>query len=162
MFTADLAHRCQTVDVNCDAAAAARLCAAGPEPYLILVDSDGEPCGLVQAQEGLRRLLPASLVVHADLISLSGPFAQAQLARALRGRTVGDLLLETVPPLTVAHDTKVSQILYRLMSSDTPAAAVVDRTGTRPRVLGVVTAQRLLRLLLEERGHRHDELRASV
>ncbi|MFE0130990.1 CBS domain-containing protein [Streptomyces sp. NPDC059037] len=162
MFAADLANPCQTVDVDCDAVVAARLLAISPEPYLVLVDSAGEPCGLVQAQEVLRHLLPESLTVHAGLISLSGPFAQVQRDRALGGRSLGDLLPGPRQPLTVAPDSDVSQVFIRLTRTDSPAAVVLDRTGGRPQVCGIVTAQRLLRVLLEERGHRHDELQDSV
>ncbi|MDG4856681.1 CBS domain-containing protein [Streptomyces sp. T-3] len=162
MFATDLAHPCQTVDVDCDAVVAARVLAVSPEPFLVLLDSEGEPCGLAQAQEVLRHLLPNSLAVQAGLISLSGPFAQAQLDRALGGRTLGDLLPARRPPLTVTPGTGVSQVFVRQTRSDCPAAVVVDRTGARPRVLGIITAQRLLRVLLEQRGHPQDELQDSA
>ncbi|MFI1677377.1 CBS domain-containing protein [Streptomyces sp. NPDC020607] len=162
MFAADLAHACQTVAVDCDAAVAARLLAISAEPYLVLVDSNGEPCGLVPAQELLRHLLPDSLALHVDLFSLSGPFAQAQRDRALGGRTLGDLLTGSSPPLTVTPDTDISQVFIRVTRTNSPAAVVLDRTGERPRVRGIVTAQRMLRVLLEEHGRQPDDLQDSV
>ncbi|MBC9718347.1 hypothetical protein H9Y04_38065 [Streptomyces sp. TRM66268-LWL] len=150
MTAAELARACQTVEADCDAVVAARLLSVSPEPYLVVVDSGGEPFALALAEEVLRRLVPDSLATHGGLVSLSGPFAQAHLAKSLGGRTVQDLLPEMPEPPCVAPDTLISQLYVRLTRSHSPAAVVVDRRDARPRVLGIVAVQRMLRRLLDQ------------
>ncbi|MER7173522.1 CBS domain-containing protein [Streptomyces mesophilus] len=162
MYAADLAHPCQTLDLDCDAVVAARLLAVSSESFLVLVDSSGEPLGFAHAQEVLRHLLPSSLTAHPGLISLTGPFARAHLARGLSGRRLVDLLPPPSPPLLVTADTGVTQVLARLTRTDSPAAVVVNREGARPEILGIITAQRLLRVLFEERGAGDDGLLDSA
>ncbi|SDL02974.1 CBS domain-containing protein [Streptomyces indicus] len=162
MYAADLAHPCQSLDVDCDAVVAARLLAVSSEPFLVLVDSGGEPLGFAHAQEVLRHLLPSSLTAHPGLISLTGPFARAHLARGLSGRRLLDLLPPLTPPLHVTADTEITQVLARLTRTDSPAAVVVDREGARPDIRGIITAQRLLRLLFEERSSSEDGLLDSA
>ncbi|WP_327354522.1 CBS domain-containing protein [Streptomyces sp. NBC_01304] len=147
MFAADLAYVCQTVELECDAVVAARMVAASPEPFLVLVESSGEPRAVLQAQELLHHLLPGSLAAQPGLISLSGPFAQAQLSRALSGRRVGDLLPMPEPPPTVTPRDRLSTVLLRLRQANSPVVVVIDPAGTPVR--GIITAQRLLRRLLD-------------
>lgn len=65
---------------------------AGSESFLVLVDDLGGPHSFNQARDFLGHLLLGSLRAEPGLLSLTGPFAQAHVVRALGGKRVGDWL----------------------------------------------------------------------
>jgi hypothetical protein len=153
MLARDLARPCYIVALHCDAIAAARLLCAGSVPFLVLVDSSGEPHSFIQAQELLRHLLSGSLRAEPGLISLTGPFAEAHVVRALGGQ-VGDWLSEhATAPVVVTPNTPLTQVMVHLLRTDSPGVVVADRTRDSLRIHGVITAQQLLGRLLKQTLH---------
>ncbi|HET6352815.1 hypothetical protein [Streptomyces sp.] len=145
MLARDFARPCHVVDLHCDAIVAAHMLCAGSESFLVMVDSSGEPHSLIRARDILGHLLSDSLRAEPGLLSLTGPFAEAHVVRALAGKRVGDWLCGHGTALAVvAPKTPLIQVLLLLLRTDSPGVVVAEREEEGTRIHGVISAQLLL------------------
>ncbi len=145
MHAEDMAEDYPVVALDSDALEAARLLAEHRLPGLVVTDADG-PRSVLPASQVVRFLVPGYVQDDPSLARVLGESMADHAADALAGKSVGDLIHSDGPELAVvnADDTilEVAAIMARLRC---PLAAVLKGD----RLIGVVTASRLLELALE-------------
>ncbi|MET7575042.1 CBS domain-containing protein [Streptomyces sp. NPDC005492] len=147
MRARDLAVEYETVGVDTDAMAAARLMAEHRLPALLVVDEEGAPKAILPASQMIKILVPAYVVEDPALAAVIDERHADRLCQALKGRTVRDCLSKTVPAPPVAEpDATALEVAAQMAQVRSPLVAVVDKSGTR--LLGVITASHLLEQLL--------------
>ncbi|WP_406174968.1 CBS domain-containing protein [Streptomyces sp. NBC_00996] len=149
MRARDLAVEYETVGVDTDAMAAARLMAEHRLPALLVVDGDGTPKAILPASQMIKILVPAYVVEDPTLAAVVDERHADRLCQALKGRTVRDCLSKSVPaPPVAAPDDTALEVAAQMAQVRSPLVAVVDRDKTATRLLGVITASHLLERLL--------------
>ncbi|MEU3253384.1 CBS domain-containing protein [Streptomyces sp. NPDC006997] len=153
MRARELAVDYETVDVDSDALAAARLMAEHSLPGLLVLDRRGAPKAVLPAAEMIKLLVPNYVVEDPALAAVVDEAHADRLCLALVGRRVGDCLpgRAAPPPVADPDDTalEVAALMARVHS---PVVAVAERTKDGPRLLGVITASHLLHRLLTRTG----------
>ncbi|MEU3986611.1 CBS domain-containing protein [Streptomyces sp. NPDC026672] len=153
MRARDLAVEYRSVSVESDVLEAARLMAEHKLPALLVLDERGEPKAILPASQMVRLMVPAYVVEDPALAAVVDEQHADRLCQALAGRRVGDCLSSTAsaPPIADPDDTalEVAALMARARSP-LVAVATKDKAGTR--LLGVVTASRLLHELLGKAG----------
>lgn len=144
MRAGQIAEPYPVVDVGTSALVAARLIGRDRLPGLVVTEADGSPKAVLPASEVVRFIVPDYVQADPTLAGVIGEIAADKIASRLAEATVGDLL-PTRPvelPVLKADDTLVelAAVMARLRS---PLCAVVDGN----RIIGVVTASRLLELV---------------
>lgn len=158
MRARDLAVEYETVSVGSSAVDAARLIAEHRLPGLLVVDERGEPKAVLSASRMVEALVPAYVVEDPALAAVVDEKHADRLWRALAGRRVGDCLpREAAPPPVAAADDTALQVAALMARVRSPLVAVTERAGgrregERTRLLGVITASRLLHELLGAEG----------
>jgi CBS domain-containing protein len=140
-----IAEEFPVVDVDSDAAEAARLLAEHRLPGLVVTDRSGCPLCILPASQVVRFLVPSYVQEDPSLAAvLDEPMAD-RVADKLGGTPVRGVLPHTAPELAVvrADDTivEVAAIMARLRC---PLAAVLNGR----RLVGVITASRLLQVAM--------------
>lgn len=147
MRAGEIAEPYPVVGVNTSALVAARLIARDRLPGLVVTDLDGTPTAILPASEVVRFVVPEYVQADPTLAGVIGELAADRIADRLGDSTVGDLLPERPVELPVlkADDTvlELAAVMARLRS---PLCAVVEGG----RIIGVVTASRLLELVCGE------------
>ena len=145
MHAEDMAEEYPVVAFDSNAIDAARLLAEHRLPGLVVTDDDG-PRSVLPASQVVRFLVPGYVQDDPSLARVLGESMADHAADALDGKTVGDLIHSDGPELAVvdADDTivEVAAVMARLRC---PLAAVIKEE----RLIGVVTASRLLELALQ-------------
>ncbi|WP_284740354.1 CBS domain-containing protein [Amycolatopsis sp. RTGN1] len=148
MHAVEMAEDYPVVDLDSDALAAAQLLAERRLPGLVVTDASGCPCSILPASQVVQFLVPRYVQ---DDPSLAGVLDESMADRAagkLSGKTVRSLLPEKPSelPRVQADDTivEVAAIMARLRC---PLVAVMEDK----RLLGVISASRLLELALTPR-----------
>ncbi|GLY42765.1 CBS domain-containing protein [Amycolatopsis sp. NBRC 101858] len=148
MHAVEMAEEYPVVDVDSDALAAAKLLAERRLPGIVVTDASGCPCSILPASQVVQFLVPQYVQ---DDPSLAGVLDESMADRAadkLGGKTVRSLLPEKPAelPRVQADDTivEVAAIMARLRC---PLVAVMEDK----RLLGVISASRLLELALTAR-----------
>ncbi|MCX4767878.1 CBS domain-containing protein [Streptomyces sp. NBC_01275] len=153
MRARDLAVGYETVSVDSDALDAARLMAEHRLPGLLVLDAKGEPKAILPASQMVRTLVPEYVIEDPALAAVIDEKHADRLCQALAGRRVGDCLSDkpTPPPVVDPDDTalEVAALMARVRS---PLVAVVEKQAGGARLLGVITASRLLHELLGALG----------
>ncbi|MGW0734263.1 CBS domain-containing protein [Streptomyces sp. NPDC002851] len=149
MRARDLAVAYETVEVDSDAMAAARLMAEQRLPGLLVVDGRGRPAAVLPASQLIKILVPSYVVDDPTLAAVVDEKHADKLCSALAGRTVGDCLpkRDSAPPVADPDDTalEVAALMARVHS---PLVAVVEKATDGHKLLGVITASHLLDQLL--------------
>ena len=149
MRARDLAVEYETVGVDTDALAAARLMAEHKLPALLVVDEQGVPKAILPASQMIKILVPAYVVEDPTLAAVVDERHADRLCQALVGRTVRDCLSKSVPaPPIAAPDDTALEVAAQMAQVRSPLVAVVDRDKAGARLLGVITASHLLERLL--------------
>lgn len=149
MRARDLAVEYETVGVDTDALAAARLMAQHKLPALLVVDGQGVPKAILPASQMIKILVPAYVVEDPALAAVVDERHADRLCQALVGRTVRDCLSKSVPaPPIAAPDDTALEVAAQMAQVRSPLVAVVDREKSGARLLGVITASHLLERLL--------------
>jgi CBS domain-containing protein len=147
MRAAEIAEPYPVVGPDTPALLAARLIARDRLPGLVVTDRDGIPKAVLPASEVVRFMVPDYVQDDPTLAGVLGEMSLQQISGRLRQATVADLLSARRLELVVlkADDTvlELAAIMGRLRS---PLCAVVDGK----KILGVVTASRLLELVCED------------
>ncbi|MFE9097077.1 CBS domain-containing protein [Streptomyces sp. NPDC007264] len=149
MRARDLAEECETVGVDTDALAAARLMARHKAPALLVVDEGGAPKAILPASQMIKILVPAYVIDDPTLAAVIDERHADRLCQALQGRTVRDCLSKSVPAPPVAEcDATALEVAALMAQARSPLVAVVEEDEAGVRLLGVITAAHLLERLL--------------
>ena len=150
MRARDLAVDYESVNVDSDAVAAARLMAEHKLPGLLVLDERGEPRAILPASQMVKVLVPEYVIEDPTLAAVVDEKHADRLCQALAGRSVGDCLPRDAPPPPIADpdDTalEVAALMARVRS---PLVAVAEKSKDGTHLLGVITAAHLLHELLE-------------
>ncbi|WP_328769833.1 CBS domain-containing protein [Streptomyces sp. NBC_00286] len=151
MRARDLAEPYVSASKNADAIEAVRLIVERSPPGLLVMDAVGQPYTALPVCDVVRTLLPGYVQEDGGLARVIDERHADHFCRALRGRTVADCLPAQRPFLpTAAPDWTAVEIAELMARSRSPLIAVVERSDEDPgRLLGVVTAARLLERLLQ-------------
>lgn len=151
MRAGDLAQPFETVTPETEVLAAAQAMAEARQPGLIVCREDGNPYTIVPGSQVLRFLIPDYLQETPALARALDEQASEDLCRKLERTTVRELLphprdIDELPVVDVgATPLEVAAVMARMHS---PVVAVVDDDGGTGRVVGAITASRLLGHLL--------------
>jgi CBS domain-containing protein len=147
----DLAEPYVSGSKDADAIEAVRLIVERSLPGLLVMDAAGQPYAALPVWEVVRTLVPGYVREDGGLARVIDERHADHLCRALRGRTVADCLPAQRPLLaTAVPDWTAVEIAELMARSRSPLIAVVERSDEDPgRLLGVVTAARLLERLLQ-------------
>ncbi|MFF9408180.1 CBS domain-containing protein [Streptomyces anandii] len=149
MRARDLAVEYETVGVDTDAMAAARLMAERRLPALLVVDEEGAPKAILPASQMIKVLVPSYVVDDPALAAVVDERHADRLCQALQGRTVRDCLSKKVPvPPLAEPDATALEVAALMAQVRSPLVAVVQRDRSGSRLLGVITASHLLERLL--------------
>ncbi|POX51280.1 CBS domain-containing protein [Streptomyces sp. Ru72] len=149
MRARDLAVEYETVGVDADAMAAARLMAEHRLPALLVVDDEGVPKAVLPASQMIKILVPAYVIDDPTLAAVVDERHADRLCQALKGRTVRDCLSKSVPAPPVAEpDATALEVAALMAQVRSPLVAVVEENEGGIRLLGVITAAHLLERLL--------------
>jgi CBS domain-containing protein len=131
--------------LDADALEAARLLAEHRMPGLIVTDEDGKPHSVLGASQVVRFLVPSYVQDDPTLAGVIDEQFADKVADKLSGHTVRELLPKDRPELAVAEaDDTIIEVAAVMARTRCPLVAVVENN----KVLGVVTASRLLELAL--------------
>lgn len=134
------------VGQDSDALEAARLLAERRLPGLVVIDAAGVPVALLPASQVVQFLVPSYIQDDPSLAGVLDESMADRIADRLAGRTVKSLLPREVPELPrVAADDTLVEVAAIMARTRCPMAAVMEGR----RLLGVVTASRLLQLALD-------------
>lgn len=145
MLARDLVEDHPSVDIGSDALEAARLLGEYHLPGLVVTADGGRPVAVLPASQVVRFVIPDYVRDDPPLARVLNEKTADRIATELAGRTVADMLADRPTGLPVLHasDTllELAALMARLRS---PLVAIVEDS----RLLGVVTAARLLALAL--------------
>ncbi|MFG3509368.1 CBS domain-containing protein [Streptomyces sp. NPDC047821] len=150
----DLAEPYPYVTTDDDAIDAARLLAENSLPALLVLDADGQPHAIVPGSQLLRQLIPSYAVDDPLLASSVEDGAGSEIAERLEGLTVAEWVPRRLfPPPYVGPDATPMEVAALMARTHSPLVAVIEREGAgRVRLLGTVTAARLIRYVLVRLG----------
>ncbi|MFC8513953.1 CBS domain-containing protein [Streptomyces sp. NPDC057257] len=149
MLARDLAVEYETVGVDTDAMAAARLMAEHRLPALLVLDEQGVPKAILPASQMIKVVVPAYVIEDPTLAAVVDERHADKLCKALAGLTVRDCLSKSLPAPPVAEpDATALEVAALMAQVRSPLVAVVDKDKSGMRLLGVITAAHLLERLL--------------
>jgi len=157
MLARDLAEPYPTVRLDDPALDAARLLAERGLPGVLVVDDQGFPRAVLPASQLVRLIVPDYILEDPTLAAVIDEAHADRLAQALTGLSVRDALPRPTPEPTLAPgDATAVEVAALMARARSPLVAVMERTrtsrggqGQPPRLLGAITAARLLQRLLE-------------
>ncbi|GAA3387335.1 CBS domain-containing protein [Streptomyces roseoviridis] len=150
MRARDLAESYPFVTTDDDAMDAARLLARSSLPALLVLDSDGQPHAIVPGSQVLRQTLPEYVINDPLLASAAAEAVDAEIADRLAGRTVAEWLPRRLfPPPYVGPDATAVEVAALMARTHSPLVAVIERDGDGVRLVGTVTAARLMSCFLD-------------
>ncbi|MER7519248.1 CBS domain-containing protein [Streptomyces sp. NPDC126499] len=150
MRARDLAESYPYVTTDDDAMDAARLLARDSLPALLVLDADGQPHAIVPGSQVLRQALPEYVIHDPLLASAAGEAIDAEIAERLAGRTVAEWLPRRLfPPPYVGPDATAVEVAALMARTHSPLVAVIERHGGQVRLIGTVTAARLMSCFLD-------------
>lgn len=147
MRAADIAEPYPVVGLDTPALIAARLIARDRLPGLVVTDASGAPRAVLPASEVIRFMVPDYVQDDPALAGVLGDVPIQQISARLGRATVAELVSAHPVDLAVMRgDDTVVELAATMARLRSPLCAVVDGT----RILGVVTAARLLELACGE------------
>ncbi|MFE0104498.1 CBS domain-containing protein [Streptomyces sp. NPDC059009] len=153
MRARDLAIEYESVSVDSDAMAAARLMAEQKLPGLLVLDGKGEPKAILPASQLVKMIVPTYVIEDPTLAAVVDERHADRLCHVLKGRTVGECLSSkaTPPPIAAPDDTalEVAALMAQVRS---PLVAVAEWAKDGTHLVGVITASHLLQELLGVAG----------
>ncbi|WP_151483945.1 CBS domain-containing protein [Streptomyces albicerus] len=145
MFAHDLAEPFPYVSADSAALDAARLMARQKLPALLVVDADGRPYAILSGSEAIKSLLPTYIIENPALVDVLREGDIEQSTEVLDGLSVAEWLPKgrTVPPVIGPDGTALGAAAL-MARSGSPLTVVIENDGGRFRVIGAITAVRLL------------------
>lgn len=144
----ELAESYGHVTVDDDAAFAVRLMVQCKLPALLVLDSDRQPYAVLSCSQLVNSLAQKPGSSPQDSIDTR---SAVKLLEEVAGRSVAQWLpAGALPPLVVPADTPILDVGARMAWAHSPVAVVVAPQDGGGRMLGVITAARLLEHLTPE------------
>lgn len=137
------------VDVDSDVGQAARLLAESRLPGLVVTDRNCRPLCILPASEVVRFLVPSYVQDDPLLAGVIDESMADRVADGLGGKAVRDVLPPKAPELAVVNgDDTIMEVAAVMARLHCPLAAVMSGD----RLVGVITASRLLQVALAHRA----------
>ncbi|WP_240134503.1 CBS domain-containing protein [Streptomyces sp. MUM 178J] len=151
MLAHDLAEPYPSVTTDDPASDAARLLAEKQLPALLVLDADGQPYAIVPGSQLVRQLVPEYVMEDPLLASVIGDRHEEGLIDAIADLTVAEWLpRRAYSPPFVGPDAGALQVAALMARTHSPLVAVIERDAQGVRLLGAITAARLVRHFLNE------------
>ena len=143
-----MAEDAPSVDLDANALEAAQLLAEQRLPALVVTDLDGSPHSILPASQVVRFLVPSYVQDDPSLARVMNESMADRAGDKLGGKWVRDLLPQERRELpAVNHDDTIIEVAAIMARLRCPLAAVI-KDG---RMIGVISASRLLQLALHPR-----------
>ncbi len=143
-----MAEDAPSVDLNSNALEAVQLLAEQRLPALVVTDLDGSPHSILPASQVVRFLVPSYVQDDPSLARVMNESMADRAGDKLGGKRVRDLLPQERRELpAVNHDDTIIEVAAIMARLRCPLAAVI-KDG---RMIGVISASRLLQLALHPR-----------
>jgi len=147
MRAGEMAEAYPVVGLDTSALVAARFIARDRLPGIVVTEADGSPKAVLAASQVVRFMVPDYVQDDPTLAGVLGDVPAARIADRLRQVKVAELLPEKPAELAVLHaDDTIVEVAATMARLRSPLCAVVDHD----RILGVITASRLLDLVCGE------------
>lgn len=145
MHARNLAEPYPSVSTDDDAVEAARMLFEQRLPALLVLDPDGRPYAIVPGSQLVRQLVPEYILEDPLLAAVADDRHDADIKEGLAGLTVAEWLPRRLysPPF-VGPDAHPLQVAALMARTHSPLVAVIERDGDQVRLLGAITAARLL------------------
>lgn len=145
MHAHDLAEPYPSVSTDDDASEAARTLYRQRLPALLVLDPDGRPYAIVPGSQLVRQLVPAYILEDPLLAAVADDRHDADIREGLAGLTVAEWLPRRLysPPF-VGPDAHPLQVAALMARTHSPLVAVIEREGSEIRLIGAITAARLM------------------
>jgi len=131
--------------MDSDALEAVRLLATRRLPGLVVTDQAGTPVTILPASQVVRLLVPAYVQEDPSLAGVLSESIADRIADKLGGKSVAAVLPKPPPEMaTVNTDDTIIEVAAIMASNRSPLVAVMSGG----RIVGVITAQRLLEVAL--------------
>lgn len=148
MHAGQIAEEFPVVRSDADAIEAVRLIAEQRLPGLVITDPSGRPVQILPASQVVRMLVPAYVQDDPALAGVIGELTADRVAEKLSGKTVQEVLPKKPPTMASVHeDDTIIEVAAVMAREHSPLAAVV----ADGRLIGVITASRLLQVALSNR-----------
>jgi CBS domain-containing protein len=145
----ELAQPYPFVTADSDALDAVRLVVREQLPALLVVDADEHPYAILPGSQVVGTLVPEYVRDDPALAAVIGEQREHRPAQTLERLSVAEWLPKgrTVPPV-VGPDASAMQVAALMARCRCPLVPVIEREDTRTRVIGAITAARLLDYLV--------------
>ena len=148
MRAEQIAEEFPVVRSDSDAIEAVRLIAEHRLPGLVIVDPTGRPLQILPASQVVRMIVPAYVQDDPALAGVVGELTADRVAEKLSGKSVQQVLPKPTRPMaSVNADDTIIEVAAVMAREHSPLAVVV----TEGRLIGVITASRLLEVALGNR-----------
>lgn len=143
-----IAEEFPVVDSTSNALDAGRLMAERRLPGLVVTDADGRPLAILPASQVVRMLVPNYVQDDPSLAGVLSESMADHVADAIGDKTVAAILPKPLPDMaTVRSDDTIVEVAAVMAHERAPLVAVVENG----RLVGVITASRLLEVALQPR-----------
>jgi CBS domain-containing protein len=150
MRARDLAEPYPFVTTDDDAIDATRMLAGQSLPALLVLDADNQPYAIVPGSQLIRQLIPAYIAEDPVLAGVGGDQHEGELAERLAGLSAAEWAPRRLyAPLVVGPDARPMEVAALMARTHSPLVAVIERDSNGVRLLGTVTAARLMRHFLQ-------------
>lgn len=127
---------------------AGRLMAERRLPGLVVTDDEGRPVAILPASQVVRMLVPNYVQDDPSLAGVLSESMADHIADAIGAKSVAAILPKPLPDMpTVKSDDTIVEVAAVMAHERAPLVAVVERK----RLVGVITASRLLEVALSPR-----------
>jgi CBS domain-containing protein len=141
----DLAEAYPFVTTDDAAMDAARMLAERSLPALLVLDADGHPYAIVPGSQLVRQLVPRYILEDPRLAAVVDERPDTDVAERLAGLTAAEWAPRSVfPPPVVGPDARPMEVAALMARTRSPLVAVIERDADGVRLLGTVTAARLV------------------
>jgi CBS domain-containing protein len=149
MRARDLAEAYPYASTDDDAVEAARLLAENKLPALLVVDADQRPYAIVPGSQLIKQLVPDYVLEDPLLAAVIDDRHLEGVTERLAGLTVAEWLPRRgyTPPV-VGPDAGALQVAALMARTHSPLVAVIEREGDQVRLVGAITAARLMERLI--------------
>lgn len=145
----ELAEPYPSVSTDDSALDAARLLAERKLPALLVLDADQQPYAIVPGSQLIKQLVPDYVLETPHVAAVIDDRHLAEVTEKIAGLTVTQWLPpRTYTPPVVGPDAGALQVAALMARTHGPLVAVVERDGDQVRLVGAITAARLMERLI--------------
>ncbi|MCX4581521.1 CBS domain-containing protein [Streptomyces sp. NBC_01481] len=149
MLARDLAEPYPSVSTDISAVDAARLLTEHELPALLVLDTAQRPYAIVQGSQLIKQLVPEYVLEDPRRAAAIDDRHLAEVTEKIAGLAVTAWLPpRTYTPPVVGPDAGALQVTALMARTHTPLVAVIERDGNQVRLVGAITAARLLERLI--------------